>query len=203
MRSYTEELSPTPVANAPMSAGADFGIRLLARAVDILYGYILAFVMGFVGVILFMVLSEMGMLRENWLEALEQETTGALFWGILGAFLYHGFSEGVGGTTIGKLICGLNVAQEDGRPCTFIGGLKRGLVYHADALFFGLVAYSSMKYSALRQRYGDIWGKTVVVKKSVYRPTPARPVWRILAGLALGSLAWMAVLFWPMWMQVR
>lgn len=202
MRSYTEELSPTPVVNSPMSAGADFGIRVLARGIDILYGLLLAVIMGFVGGIILAILSAMGRIREDWVEALGQESPVAFFWGILGAFLYHGFSEGFGGTTIGKLCCGLNITQEDGRPCTGVAAFKRSLVYHADALFFGLVAYNSMKDSPLRQRYGDVWGKTVVVKKSVYRPTPARSIWRILAGLALGSLAWMGVLFWQMWLQV-
>jgi uncharacterized RDD family membrane protein YckC len=203
MRSYTEELSPTPVVNSPMSAGADFGIRFLARVIDILYGLLLALIMGFVGGILLAILSAMGRIREDWVEALGQESSTGLLWSIFGAFLYHSCSEGLGGTTIGKLVCGLNVVQENGRPCTALGAVKRGLVYHADALFFGLVAYNSMKDSALRQRYGDVWGKTVVVKKSVFRPTPARSAWRVLAGLALGSLAWMGVIFWQMWIQVR
>lgn len=202
MRSYTEEFAPPSISSAPMSAGAGFGIRFLARGLDILYLQLLALFTGVFSGIVFAILGSMGVLAENWMEGFKNESMAGVFWGVLGMFLYHMLTEGIGGTTIGKLICGLNVAQEDGRPCTALGALKRGIVYHFDALFLGLVAYNSMKDSALRQRYGDVWGKTVVVKKSVFRPDPARPIWRILVGLALGSLTSMGVMFWHLWLQV-
>ena len=72
------------------------------------------------------------------------------------------------------------------------GAFIRDLAYHVDALFFGLVGYISMEKGPLRQRYGDGWARTVVVKTSVFRPEPSRQAWRMIAGILMGSLLWAA-----------
>jgi len=58
------------------------------------------------------------------------------------------------------------------------------LAYSIDALFSGLIGYQSMQKGPLQQRYGDIWGKTVVVKKIVFQPLCARNSWRMFAGIS-------------------
>ena len=178
MLSYTKEFSPPPMVTTPIPSGADFGIRFLARGIDIFFGIFLSLISGFVGGIVLAVLSSMGRIGENWVELSGQRSYWTYVFGILGGVLYHWFAEGIGGTTVGKLLCGLNVVQLDGRRCSFIGVFKRGLAYLVDALFFGLIALESMKKSVLRQRHGDVWGKTVVVKKSVFLPNPKPHAWR-------------------------
>ena len=58
----------------------------------------------------------------------------------------------------------------DGASITFTSALKRNVAYLWDALFFGLIAYSSMKKSILNQRSGDHWAQTIVAKS---RDVPA------------------------------
>ena len=191
MKSYTSEFIPEPTVTTPMSAGADLGIRYLARGIDLLLVYCLGYVSGFIGGIGLAILSSMGRLREDWLEQVRQPSLWMYVFGISGSLLYHFFAEGTGSTTLGKLICGLNVVQLDGRPCSYSGAFKRGVAYPVDALFFGWIAFESMRKTPLRQRHGDVWGKTVVVQKAVFLLNPKRPVWRIVAGVMVGSGAWM------------
>lgn len=185
-----------------ISASAGFGIRFLSRLVDLIYGVALGLATGFVGGIIFLLLSAAGKISPHWLETLQQPSFHTYGLAILGTFLYYTLSEGLGGKTLGKLICGLSVVQTDGRPCSMLSAFKRDLAYHWDALFFGLVGYSSMKKNLLEQRYGDVWAKTVVVKKDKYTPTPAHPAWRIFAGILGGSLVWMVCQFIAMLIKV-
>ena len=103
------------------------------------------------------------------------------------------FTEGISGTSIGKLCCGLNIVNLDGSPCSMTAAFKRDLAYYMDGLFFGLIAYESMKKGPLQQRYGDVWAKTVVVRKKEFLPSPMHPTWRLLVGIFIGSLALMTV----------
>lgn len=82
----------------------------------------------------------------------------------------------------------------DGRPASMKGALIRDLAFNLDVLFFGLIGYASMKKGPLRQRYGDVWGKTVVVKASVFQPQPARGFGRMFAGILMGSALWAGML---------
>jgi uncharacterized RDD family membrane protein YckC len=78
----------------------------------------------------------------------------------------HVLAEGLHGSTIGKRICGLAVISEDGTPATLLGALKRSIAYFWDAMFFGLIAAQKMSESPRRQRVGDAWGHTQVVRLS-------------------------------------
>jgi hypothetical protein len=80
--------------------------------------------------------------------------------------------------------------------------LIRDLAYHIDALFFGLIGYTSMQAGPLNQRYGDVWGKTVVVKTSVFQAIDGRGEWQIIGGIALGSLLWGGTLVLQMALKV-
>jgi len=203
MKSYSDELAPPPIPDSPLTVGAGFGIRFLARFIDLIYGYVLAFVAMFCGGIVLAVLSSTGRISEDWVAKIQ--VTGPLDYllAIVGYWLYHSFTDGISGTSLGKLICRLNVVGLDGRPCTLPAAFLRDLAYYVDALFFGLIGYESMKKSSLRQRYGDVWAKTVVARKADFMPTPKVTTLRLLSGLALGSLAMMAVHLVDLWLKVR
>ena len=195
-------VDPAGTAGSPIPAGAGFCIRFLARLVDLIYLQVLSLVVGIAAAIVFVILSRLGRLTPAWPQLIHQHPFYGFGLGILGAFLYHAFAEGIGTVTIGKLICGLRVVQLDGGPATLKGALIRDLGYHVDALFFGLVGLSSMEKGPFRQRYGDVWGKTVVVKTSVFQPQPGRsPLWMV-AGLLIGSVLWMGILFGQMVLKV-
>jgi uncharacterized RDD family membrane protein YckC len=158
-------MEPPPLSSRPtVAAGAGFGIRLVARLIDTVYGFITSLFGGvFAGVIL-MILEGSGLVSPGW-----QGRTGGLNlagWGlgILGSLTYHCLTEGIYGASLGKLACGLRVVSESTGPIGLAKAFKRSLAYYWDGLFFGLVGYSSMKESALNQRYGDHWAKTVVIK---------------------------------------
>jgi hypothetical protein len=68
--------------------------------------------------------------------------------------------------------------------------------------FFGAAAYQSMNESALQQRYRDGWAKTVVVRKTVFTPTPKHPAWRLVLAIAAGSAAAVAIQFTEMLLNV-
>ena len=193
MKSYTDELVPPIISDTPVTVGADFGIRFLARFLDLIYGYLLAIGTMFFGGFCLAVLSATGHVSKDWVQHVQQARPIDYVLALLGFYLYHSFTDGISGTSIGKLVCGLNVVQMDGRPCSMTGAFKRDLAYYMDGLFFGLVGYESMKKTPLRQRYGDVWGKTIVVKKADFLPRPKHSTGRLVTGILLGSLAVMAV----------
>jgi uncharacterized RDD family membrane protein YckC len=187
---------------SPIPSGAGFGIRLLARLIDSVYGGMLGFVVTIVAGVCFALLAHFGRLTPEWPRLIQQRTFTGFGLSILGVFLYHSLAEGIGSVTIGKLICGLRVAQLDGGPATMKGAFVRDLGYHVDVLFFGLVGYQSMKNGPLQQRYGDVWGNTVVVKKDVFQPNPSRSAGRMLLGIVIGSLLWAGMVFLQMVLKV-
>jgi uncharacterized RDD family membrane protein YckC len=73
--------------------------------------------------------------------------------------------EQIGGATIGNGILGLRPRTLNGTKPTFTQSLKRHLVDVIDMFFFGLVAYLIIKNTPLKQRLGDLWAKTIVVKE--------------------------------------
>lgn len=192
MRAYTEEFNPTPVIATPIPAGAGFGIRLGARGIDFAFSMFLGLAGGFFGGIALAVMAELGHAPENWHELVGKNSYWGYVFGVLGTVLYGWIAEGIGGTTLGKVCLGLHVVHLDGQPCGFFAGFKRNLAYLMDALFFGLVGYDSMKKTTLNQRHGDHWAKTVVVKKSIFLPTPPVPAWKITLGILLGAGLWTA-----------
>ena len=207
----------TPQPKPPLiPSGAGFGVRFLARFIDdLLYGTILLLIAAPVAAFVFGVLVALGkvtpesqalLVAKDW-QGLIQRYQEHRFTGfglaILGATLYHTVAEGFSTVTIGKLICGLRVVQVDGRPASMKGALIRDLAYHLDALFLGLIGYASMKKGPLRQRYGDVWGKTVVVKASVFQPQPARGFGRMFAGILMGSALWAGMLCLEIVLKLR
>ncbi len=175
--------------DAPLSAQtqtAGFGIRAGARIIDTVLGMVLGLIAGVVSGVLVVVLANIGVFDSGAVHRLGGLSLSSIAFSILGTLSYHTIAEGLGGASIGKLICGLRVLNEDDRPCSIGGAFVRSLAYFVDALVFGLVAYSVMSKSPRQQRLGDRWGGTVVVEaKSVPASSQRSPVLGVLVACAV------------------
>lgn len=97
---------------------------------------------------------------------------------------YYVLCEGLGGTTVGKLLLGLRVVRIDGRPCGVGAALLRAVLRFVDGMLFGLPAVLSMR-EPLNQRLGDRAAGTLVVEaRSLHLLTP-RPTWALPLAVAL------------------
>jgi uncharacterized RDD family membrane protein YckC len=186
-----------------VSVGAGFWIRALARIIDLFFLTILAGLTGFFCGILLVVLERAGQVAAGWQEQVAGITLSGFVLGILGDVMYHTLTEGIYGASVGKLVCGLRVVRVDGKPCDLMGATIRNWAYLLDSFFFGLIGYQSMKKSALRQRYGDVWAKTVVVRTKDLPDDYVRSRWLLAWAWLLGSGAWVATtafnIFYKVW----
>ncbi|MDP8217235.1 MAG: RDD family protein [Candidatus Theseobacter exili] len=80
---------------------------------------------------------------------------------------YFTLMEGkVNGQTIGKMLTGIKVVREDGKPVNLNESFIRNILRLIDALpFFYLVGAISVWSSSQKQRIGDRVAHTVVIKK--------------------------------------
>lgn len=176
--------------------GKTFGIRAGAYIIDsvvyVILNYAIQFVEFFlVGIVLYL----SG--REFSID--EQSSQGLSFMaGLALFFLYFVIFESLYGATPGKLILGMRVIREDGRPCGLGAALLRGLLRFIDGLFFGIPAYASMK-EPLYQRIGDKSAKTLVVSSQDATIRQGRVWWWFLIAsglyLALDSIVSMFLVF--------
>ena len=104
--------------------------------------------------------------------------------------LYHAVAESMGGATFGKLLFGLRVRSESLDGASFGATIIRNVVFHVDAILFGLVAYFGMKGSLLKQRLGDGMAQTVVVET---KSLPDGDAGGSIAGAALGMVIYLVV----------
>ncbi len=175
---------------ATVREGAGFAIRALARVIDTVVHFFVALLAGVVAGLAVGIGSAIrGVRPDESVAALGATTPVGFAAAALGALALHVASEWLHGSTIGKRICGLTVVSEDGGPAGFAAVLKRSLAYFLDALFFGLIAKLKMDSSPRRQRYGDVWGRTQVVRLAGIDPGERRSFLRF----ALGALAGMTV----------
>lgn len=183
------EAQPSEVALDFTQTGG-FGIRFLARLIDWVLGMVLGFVGGIIGSIALAILAAAGKVDPEWVTRIQ---AGNMFsgigWGLVAVVLYGFVCEGIGGTTLGKLVLGFRVVNEQSEPCTPKAALLRNLAYFIDSLFFGLPAHSSMSNSALNQRLGDKWAHTVVVRRSALSARSCRPAGLVALGLVAGATA--------------
>jgi uncharacterized RDD family membrane protein YckC len=182
------------ILNQDKSPSAGFGVRVLARMIDMGFGLMVGFVAGTLAVLVIGILSVAGIVPPGWQHRLHGFSAISLGFSFLGDIAYHFFCEGIHGATLGKLCCGLRVVSEDGTPSTLKGALIRSLAYCIDALFFGLVGYGAMQKSSLNQRYGDVWGKTAVFKINKMACQSQRTTAYFIAGLCLGTGCWILLL---------
>lgn len=140
----------------------NIGKRFLAGLIDYLIIYTFFFIFGYA----FGQLDGDGGFTINGLPALGP----ILFWGLMTIGLEQFF-----GATLGNGLVGLkpkSIKEETngknwenylGKP-TFGQSFKRHLLDPIDMIFFGLIGIITIKNTALNQRIGDLWAKTVVVK---------------------------------------
>jgi uncharacterized RDD family membrane protein YckC len=172
---------------------AGFGIRAVARILDFIFGLAIGFMAGLLAGTIIIILAAAGVISPGWPERIRGFSLISLSFSLIGNIAYHSICEGIHGATLGKLCCGIRVVTEEMKPSTFKGALIRTLAYFIDALFLGLVAYSSMSKSPLNQRYGDVWGKTAVVKTKM-APEPQRTPKLFILALLAGAASWFLML---------
>jgi len=174
--------------------GAGFWIRALARGVDTIFGLVVGFIGGIIGGIVLFILQTRGTIPAGWEHRLQGVSFAIFGLSLLGGVLYHAFSEGIYGASLGKVVCQLRVLQQDGQPSNMKGALIRNFGWLIDGLFFGAVGWNSMVKSPLRQRYGDVWGKTIVIKAKDIPACSKRSLIRFLGGFFLGVAGWVLLL---------
>jgi uncharacterized RDD family membrane protein YckC len=92
-----------------------------------------------------------------------------LFWPGLAAIVYFTVFEGLTGATLGKVVMGIRVVNEDGSKLTWSNSFVRNIARLIDAFPYFipyLVGAIAVWNSATSQRLGDRWAKTVVVTKA-------------------------------------
>ncbi len=165
-----------------------FWRRAAARLIDMVYFYIVSFVVGIFCVFVLIVLDQNG--GTNYLRTIQEGssiTAVGFLVGALATLLYHTILEGIHGSTLGKLIVGITVLDNDLRPCGLFSALLRSIAFIIDSLIFGGVAAMSMQNSDTNQRLGDRWAKTVVVRrKSVPKELLRSPI-AFLASFLISS----------------
>jgi uncharacterized RDD family membrane protein YckC len=181
---------------------ATFGVRAAARLLDEVVAMgVVGFVGGIIGVVILTLLSASGLVAAGWQARIRGFSVGSFGFSLVASVLYHAFSEGLGGASLGKAVLGLRVKSEELRPAGVWRGVVRSLAYYFDALFFGLVAYSVMSKSRRVQRLGDNWAGTVVVRAASLSPASrGEAALGILlgcsSGLAITTASWVVKGLW-------
>jgi uncharacterized RDD family membrane protein YckC len=174
------ELSPLEPEAAPL------GHRVAARIVDVVVHYgVIFYTAIWLSIVAAVAVPDQ---MEAITAKLGENTFFGVTLGVLGSVLYHTCMEGIHGSSIGKRLFGLTVLSEDGGPCSLRQGWKRSLAFLLDSFFFGMIGYSAARNSPRKQRVGDEWADTVVVRtRSV--PAPLRRSGRELFAAFAGGFA--------------
>jgi uncharacterized RDD family membrane protein YckC len=90
-----------------------------------------------------------------------------------------------GGVTPGMHVMGLRVEKVDGREPGVWDYVIRSLLFTVDGLLLGLVAVVSIAVTKRRQRIGDLFAQTVVVR--VVRPPRGRRAWTVGESVVRGA----------------
>jgi uncharacterized RDD family membrane protein YckC len=118
--------------------------------------------------------------RDNWVIRIAS---------VLEQIVYHSVCEGLGGATIGKRLLGIQVVSVDLTRCRPGQAIKRSVGFLADALFLAAIGAVHMHESPIKQRLGDKWADTRVVRRDTL-PLPVRVSGlQVLAASLFGMLA--------------
>jgi len=129
------------------------GTRLVAQIVDGVILFILFFLVGF---------AMSGSFTFDYQGAAASPFLGA--YGLI-TFLYFVVLEGAMGATVGKKLLKIKVVREDGSACGFGAAIVRNILRIIDALpFFYIIGIILIARSDKKQRLGDRFAKTVVIK---------------------------------------
>jgi uncharacterized RDD family membrane protein YckC len=182
--------------------GATFAPRAAARIIDFVLHYCLGFAAG--ALFSFMLVVASGGRPPLWILLRISHVRLPLFIaGVLGFLAYQVACSTLYGSTLGKMICSLQVLQEDGSPCRLRSALIRELAYFIDSLFFGLIGYAAMRGTDQQQRYGDEWAGTIVCKRSDVPSKSRRATGRFVIALMLGIMLDIAMLMIGMLVQIN
>ena len=184
------ELSPSMVVEVASNSSAGFGIRFAARLIDAVFGVLIYYVGGMVGGLTLSILAARGHIPEEWRATLQPLSPLSLVLLLAGGVLYPVLAEAVGGASLGKLILRLRTTSEDLTPCTFKGALIRNGALFLDGFLFGLPAWRAMSNSLLSQRYGDQWGRTVVMRAAAVPPDSRQSKGLLTLGILSGATVW-------------
>jgi uncharacterized RDD family membrane protein YckC len=186
-------LHPADSTEPPGLEGVGFWKRALARAIDLVVHFLVGAATGVIATIFVLIGAAIGGVSPD--PAVARLSANSLLGfaaALVGAMAMHSLSEGLHGSTLGKRACGIIVIGEHGGPPNLVGAVKRSLAYYVDAFFFGMVAYQKMSESPKRQRIGDTWGHTMVVRIATLdaagRPSGLRFAAATIAGLAADGL---------------
>jgi uncharacterized RDD family membrane protein YckC len=156
-------------------AGVTFWPRVGARVIDTIVHYIVAVSSGFVfGVMLAIVASLQHNPRALTIARRPDGQLTLVLFSLLGMIALETVCEGLHGSTLGKLILGFVVVQEDGAPCPVGSAFIRSIAYFVDGLFFGLIGYFAMQKTPQEQRHGDEWAHTIVCRRAQIAPQNLR-----------------------------
>lgn len=165
---------------------AGFWIRAVARIIDIVFLMLMAALTALLITFVLALMTGAGLISSEWQQRLPGLSLLMLAAGVIAKVCYHSLCEGLYGATLGKLCCDLRVVSEDGSPSNMKGAFIRTVAYVVDSLFFGAAGYHAMRKSPLNQRYGDVWGKTAVMKTGEITSESKRTTRRLLLALGLG-----------------
>ena len=169
--------------------------RAAARLIDLIVQFAIAFVSGALLTLAFLIgAALLGIPAAHVVAYLKTASAAGLVASLIGAVVYEALFEGLHGSTLGKLALGLVVLDQSGRPAGFRAAVTRSLAYFVDALFIGLVGYASMRGSAQKQRFGDRWARTVVVRRRSVSPDSLRTGGRFAWVLAVVLVAYGAII---------
>jgi uncharacterized RDD family membrane protein YckC len=170
-----------------------YGRRFAAQGLDLLVTTLINIVV--VAVVTFAVVAvatAMGRDTRTMLANLKDMSAVGWLYSFLAAFAYDVVGQAVHGSTPGKMVLGITVRSADGGNCDWVQALRRVLVFYVDALFFGLVGYDSMRRSPQKQRFGDRWAGTVVVRNRSLDASQRRSAARFIGATVAACAAYAA-----------
>ncbi len=135
------QLKPAPLAH-----------RVLAASLDSIFVFLSMFYIAWT----------LGDIRPNGERVLSGIPSLLLMLGILG---YWVLPEWLLGLTMGKWACDLQVTTLRGGNISFMQSMKRNLLRPLDFFPFYLTGFVTASLTPNRQRLGDLWANTIVVRK--------------------------------------
>jgi uncharacterized RDD family membrane protein YckC len=194
---------PPPTSNEPrLPEGAGFGRRAAARIVDTVLATLLALAAGAVSGAVMMVLAKWEIIPGDWSTRIGSGgPVRNVGFGLLALIFGGAATEAIAGTTFGKLAFGLRVVDVQARPVRTAAALIRNAAYLVDSFCFCLIGYLAMDASPTRQRVGDRWAKTMVVRAGPDLPQSARhSVGRVTFGVLAGCALRCGFALLPVWL---
>ncbi len=174
---------------------AGFRIRALARVIDMIFCTAMVYLAVHSSGNILLALVNAGVVSPDWYYHAPRFSLIVVIFGIVAKVSYHSLCEGLHGATLGKFICRIRVVHQDGKPSTLPGAFIRSIAYLWDCQFLGAAGYyGSMEKSPLNQRYGDVWGKTLVLKNTEINQQNNRPISRFFLGLVWGAASYLALI---------